>query len=181
MIAIKALGNKALSDYFERLARRYPVIFIDECQDLSFAQLRIIKSLHLLGMRFHFVGDLNQSIYGFRRSEPALVKQFIEELAFKSCDLTANCRSGQGVMQQFVEAGSTVWQSSDRDHPAEIDPVLQMPLGDRNDSPRAERGPISTSLSLRASIARYNDSVWGMPSNRWRNWPWPAYSFRATT
>lgn len=98
MIAIKALGNKALSDYFERLARRYPVIFVDECQDLSFAQLRIIKSLHQLGMRFHFVGDLNQSIYGFRRSESTLVKQFIEELAFKSCDLTANWRSGQGVV-----------------------------------------------------------------------------------
>ena len=98
MIAIKALGNTALSDYFERLARRYPVILVDECQDLSFAQLRIIKSLHQLGIRFHFVGDLNQSIYGFRRSEPALVKQFIEELAFKSCDLTANWRSGQGVV-----------------------------------------------------------------------------------
>lgn len=98
MIAIKALGNTTLSDYFERLARRYPMIFVDECQDLSFAQLRIIKSLHQLGMRFHFVGDLNQSIYGFRRSDPALVKQFIEELPFKSCDLTANWRSGQGVV-----------------------------------------------------------------------------------
>jgi len=98
MIAIKALSNSTLSDYFERLARRYPVIFVDECQDLSFAQLRIIKILHQLGMRFHFVGDLNQSIYGFRRSEPALVKQFIEELAFKSFDLTANWRSGQGVV-----------------------------------------------------------------------------------
>jgi len=98
MIAIKALGNKTLSDYFERLARRYPMIFVDECQDLSFAQLRIIKSLHQFGMRFHFVGDLNQSIYGFRRSDPALVKQFIEELPFKSYDLTANWRSGQGVV-----------------------------------------------------------------------------------
>ncbi|MDA7087085.1 ATP-dependent helicase [Pseudomonas sp. SA3-5] len=98
MIAIKALGLKILSDYFERLARRYPVVFVDECQDLSTAQLRIIKSLHQFGMRFHFVGDLNQSIYGFRRSEPALVKQFIEELAFTSCDLTANWRSGQGVV-----------------------------------------------------------------------------------
>lgn len=98
MIAIKALGNKALTDYFERLARRFPVIFVDECQDLSFAQLRIIKSLHQLGMRFHFVGDLNQSIYGFRRSEPALVKQFIEELAFKSCVLSANWRSGQEIV-----------------------------------------------------------------------------------
>lgn len=98
MIAIKALGNKALSDYFERLARRFPVIFIDECQDLSFAQLRIIRSLHQRGVRFHFVGDLNQSIYGFRRSEPGLVKQFVEENAFKSCALTVNWRSGQGVV-----------------------------------------------------------------------------------
>ena len=98
MIAIKALRLQTMSGYFERLARRYPVIFIDECQDLSNAQLRIIKSLHQFGMRFHFVGDLNQSIYGFRRSEPALVKQFIQELAFTSCDLTANWRSGQGVV-----------------------------------------------------------------------------------
>jgi len=98
MIAIKALSNKALSDYFESLARRYPVIFVDECQDLSFAQLQIIKRLHQFGMRFHFVGDLNQSIYGFRRSEPALVKLFIEKLAFKSCDLTTNWRSAQGVV-----------------------------------------------------------------------------------
>lgn len=98
MIAIKALGIKVLSVYFERLAHRYPVVFVDECQDLSNAQLKIIKSLHQFGIRFHFVGDLNQSIYGFRRSEPALVKQLIQELAFTSCDLTANWRSGQGVV-----------------------------------------------------------------------------------
>jgi DNA helicase-2/ATP-dependent DNA helicase PcrA len=98
IVAIKALGNKALSDHFERLATRYPVIVIDECQDLSLGQLKIIRSLHQFGIRFHFVGDLNQSIYGFRRSEPVLVEQFVEELAFKSCDLTANWRSGQGVV-----------------------------------------------------------------------------------
>lgn len=98
MIAIKALGNKGLSNYFERLARRFPVVFVDECQDLSSAQLRIIKDLHRFGIRFHFVGDLQQSIYGFRGSEPALVEKFIGDLGFNPCALTVNWRSGQGVV-----------------------------------------------------------------------------------
>lgn len=98
IIAIKALGNKDLAGYFERLARRFPIIFIDECQDLSSTQLRIIRSLHQFGIRFHFVGDLNQSIYGFRNAEPAGVKNLVDELTFTQRALTANWRSGQGIV-----------------------------------------------------------------------------------
>lgn len=98
IIAIKALSNAGLTDYFERLAHRYPIIFVDECQDLSFAQLKIIKSLHQFGMRFHFVGDLNQSIYGFRGSVPERVQQFVDELSFKTLALTANWRSTQPIV-----------------------------------------------------------------------------------
>lgn len=98
IFAIKNFANKGLSKYFENLARRYPVVFVDECQDLSLAQLRIIEEFHKLGIRFHFIGDLNQSIYSFRGSEPLFVKKFIEDGAFKSCDLTINWRSGQGIV-----------------------------------------------------------------------------------
>ncbi|EHY77860.1 UvrD/REP helicase [Stutzerimonas stutzeri ATCC 14405 = CCUG 16156] len=98
MLALKALRDAAFEGYFAKVVRRFPIVVIDECQDLSAEQLSIVRQLARRGMKFHFVGDLNQSIYGFRKSDPARVRILLEELNFTEYALTANWRSGQAIV-----------------------------------------------------------------------------------
>ena len=62
----------------DRLSGRFPYIVVDECQDLSSGQLRMLESLRRRGSRVHLVGDLNQAIYSFRKVDPERVRQFID-------------------------------------------------------------------------------------------------------
>ncbi|WP_313242857.1 ATP-dependent helicase [Stutzerimonas nitrititolerans] len=98
MLALIAFRNAAFEDYFAKVVRRFPVVIVDECQDLSAEQLSIVRQLARRGMKFHFVGDLNQSIYGFRKSDPARVRILLDELNFTEYALTANWRSGQAIV-----------------------------------------------------------------------------------
>lgn len=98
MIALTALKRPALKSYFQRVAKRFPLVIVDECQDLSAEQLAMVRKLHGLGVKFHFIGDLNQSIYGFRKSNPDNVKALLAELGFVELPLSANWRSGQSIV-----------------------------------------------------------------------------------
>lgn len=98
MLALMALRDEAFVEYFARIVRRFPVVVVDECQDLSAEQLAIIRGLDRFGMRFHFVGDLNQSIYGFRKADPARVQKLLNDLNFRELSLTANWRSSQTIV-----------------------------------------------------------------------------------
>ncbi len=57
------------------LLAKYKYIYVDECQDVSGIQDAIIKSLTGPGHQFFMVGDIKQSIYGFRHAEPDLFEQ----------------------------------------------------------------------------------------------------------
>ena len=92
MLALKALKEPKLEAYFSRIARRFPVVIVDECQDLSLEQLRIVEKLSGYGVKFHFIGDLNQSIYGFRKSNPANVNVMMEKLKFRPYELSVSWR-----------------------------------------------------------------------------------------
>ncbi len=98
MLALMALRNAAYDDYFAKVVRRFPIAVVDECQDLSAEQLSIVRQLARRGMKFHFVGDLHQSIYGFRKSDPARVRRLLDELDFNEYVLTTNWRSGQAIV-----------------------------------------------------------------------------------
>ncbi len=77
---------------------RFPIIFIDECQDLSFSELKILQLLKNDGMIIHLIGDLNQAIYQFRKIEPEDTLSFIENNNFKTISLNKNYRSGQRIV-----------------------------------------------------------------------------------
>lgn len=62
-------------DKREELLGRYKYIYVDECQDVSGIQDAIIKRLTGPGHQFFMVGDIKQSIYGFRHAEPELFEQ----------------------------------------------------------------------------------------------------------
>jgi len=107
ILALVGMQEEKFKDYFSRVAHRFPLVIVDECQDLSAEQLLIVKRLSLLGVKFHFVGDLNQSIYGFRKSNPANVRRRMEDLGFEEYVLNENWRSGQAI----VDVCSNILQS----------------------------------------------------------------------
>lgn len=59
---------------------RYEHILMDELQDTNPLQWKILGQVRRPG-RFFAVGDVNQSIYGFRYAEPALFREYQEKLA----------------------------------------------------------------------------------------------------
>ena len=85
-------------DIPEMIAKRFPIIFVDECQDLSYVQLELLATLCKKGCKLHLIGDLNQAIYGFRKIEPDDTKDFIENHCFDIKLLTENDRSCQHIV-----------------------------------------------------------------------------------
>lgn len=74
-----------LDDFLIKISTQYDHILIDEAQDLSETQLkilaRIIESVFLDKNKTVFlVGDVKQSIYGFQGSSPKVYLKFIEDL-----------------------------------------------------------------------------------------------------
>jgi len=98
-LAIKALSEEKYRHFVHLLANRYPLIIIDECQDLSEEQLAILQILADKGAKLHFVGDLHQAIYGFRDVDPAKVQKFVKDNHFVSLQLTRNFRSCQNIVE----------------------------------------------------------------------------------
>lgn len=82
------------------IVERYDAILMDELQDTNPVQWRILDRLRR-PERFFAVGDLNQSIYGFRHADPGLFQGFQEQLekAGRVIDrLETNYRSRPGIL-----------------------------------------------------------------------------------
>lgn len=80
------------------IADRFPVIIVDECQDLSPSQLSILAELNNRGAVLHFIGDMNQAIYEFRKVDPSLTGKYINDNNFKKKLLSNNFRSNQKIV-----------------------------------------------------------------------------------
>lgn len=78
------------------LATRFPLIIVDECQDLSWIEINILDQLKNAGAFLHFVGDLNQSIYEFKDADPVTTKQYLS--VFEKYFLTDNFRSCHSIV-----------------------------------------------------------------------------------
>lgn len=86
------------SELIQRLGKRFPLIIVDECQDLSWIQLQILEKIKDAGSALHFVGDLNQAIFEFRKVDPSKVVSFVEDHKFEKLSLKDNFRSCQAVV-----------------------------------------------------------------------------------
>lgn len=95
LIACKCLCNKEIRGY---LAKKFPVILVDECQDLSASELKILFLLNNAGSVVHYIGDLHQAIYSFKDACPKLFAAHIEDLGFRTMRLSKNFRSTQKIV-----------------------------------------------------------------------------------
>ncbi len=81
------------------LAARFPILVVDEYQDLGYALHQIV--LHLCfdaGIRLVAVGDPDQSIYGFTGAQPRLLRELASRDDVAKITLQLNYRCGQKII-----------------------------------------------------------------------------------
>lgn len=92
---------RAIRDYpivAEALARRFPVIVVDEAQDTSRTQMGILDALVDAGLgEVMLVGDPYQAIYEWRQAEPRLFQEKCDLWQDNCVWLTENWRSTQSI------------------------------------------------------------------------------------
>lgn len=108
-LTLQALEDDAIAD---ALRDTYEVIFVDEYQDSNAIQETLLHRIAHPGGMF-YVGDVKQSIYGFRQAEPSL---FLEKYARfskaedapqRKIDLNQNFRSRKNVLASVNTIFST--------------------------------------------------------------------------
>lgn len=106
LLAIKCLEHKDCRDYFTGLWKH---ILVDEFQDTSIIQFKIIQLLYNQSTRTLFiVGDANQSIYRWRSAHPENMTDFQRKYNPTVCYLTYNYRSCPDIIKQangFLQYG----------------------------------------------------------------------------
>ena len=85
-------------DCLREIADNIKYVFIDEFQDVNPLQSAIAEKLRLAGAEMFVVGDIKQSIYGFRRCSPEHFKNAIQSNKYKRISLTENFRSSKEVI-----------------------------------------------------------------------------------
>ena len=83
----------------DAIRAQYKYIFVDEGQDTNPIQYKIIDILCGDDKFFCIVGDIKQSIYGFRECEPELFKKKLESALFTPYSLNKNWRSVNPILK----------------------------------------------------------------------------------
>jgi len=81
------------------LAARFPLLVIDEYQDLGLPLHRMVLALAASGVRILAVGDPHQSIYGFLGAKPELIQELAALPNTNVFELKINYRSGSKIIQ----------------------------------------------------------------------------------
>jgi ATP-dependent exoDNAse (exonuclease V) beta subunit len=95
---------RLLSDHPEIRAQvqaQFEHVLMDEFQDTNGQQARLVRLVRRAD-RFYAVGDVNQSIYGFRHAEPEVFRGYREDVAQRGCrvvDLAGNFRSRPDILR----------------------------------------------------------------------------------
>lgn len=94
----------ARTEYAAQIASRYREVMVDEYQDVNAAQELLFRAISDREENLFFVGDVKQSIYGFRQSMPHIFIRRRESMApydgvtYPACiTLGRNFRSRRGV------------------------------------------------------------------------------------
>jgi uncharacterized protein (TIGR00375 family) len=94
-------GDAALSAAYRR---RWPWVSVDEYQDIDDGQYRLLRQLVPPDGNLCAIGDPDQSIYGFRGSNPAVFLRFSEDFpTARTVPLTRNYRSSPSIVQAALQ------------------------------------------------------------------------------
>ncbi|WP_197672758.1 ATP-dependent helicase [Sphingobium sp. TKS] len=97
LLALRALAEHA---WLRRaLAAKYPILAVDEYQDLGRALHAMVMGLCFsAGIRLFAVGDVDQSIYGFTGANPELLRKLSERKDVETVRLGLNYRCGSQIV-----------------------------------------------------------------------------------
>lgn len=97
------LCDKVLSENKDLLydwQKRFSHILVDEFQDISPLQYKILQKLAAPENNLFIVGDDDQSIYGFRGAGPGIMKQFLQDYpTTRQIVLNKNYRCGEEIVK----------------------------------------------------------------------------------
>jgi ATP-dependent helicase/nuclease subunit A len=105
-----------------RYQKRFKHLMVDEFQDTNPLQMRLIRSLHVPqgvaggvpSNHLFVVGDVQQSIYGFRNADPSLFRilerEFREHHAGAHVSLADNFRSRDEILRTVRQVFQQVWR-----------------------------------------------------------------------
>ena len=83
----------------EAICAKYPVLIVDEYQDLGRALHRMVMGLCFsTGIRLFAVGDVDQSIYGFTGARPEVLQRVSEREDVETVRLRLNYRCGSRIV-----------------------------------------------------------------------------------
>jgi len=100
------------------LARRFPVLIVDEAQDSSSIQMRIIELLASAGLaEIMLVGDPDQTIYEWRTAEPSNFIAKYDEWKANSEELDRNWRSTRNICAFASKLSEFAMEHADTDLP----------------------------------------------------------------
>ena len=104
------------------LAARFPILVVDEYQDLGYALDRIVQCLCFeAGIRLLAVGDPDQSIYGFTGAEPSLLRNLAGRDDVEQVQLNLNYRCGPEIIRASeVALGEERGFQSSREEPGAV-------------------------------------------------------------
>lgn len=102
---------------------KFPVLAVDEYQDLGGALDRIVRRLTFEGgVRLIAVGDVDQSVYGFTGANSELLADLSQLDGIQAIPLTVNYRSGTGIIEaaQLALGKDRGYKSSEPDRQASV-------------------------------------------------------------
>jgi superfamily I DNA/RNA helicase len=97
LLAVRALRA---NEWLQRaILAKYPVLAVDEYQDLGRALHRMVMGLCFsTGIRLFAVGDVDQSIYAFTGAHPELLQQVADREDVETVRLSFNYRCGSRIV-----------------------------------------------------------------------------------
>ena len=94
-----------------RIAARYSHIVVDECQDMNAPQYRVAFALGQEHKNLMLVGDLDQSLYGFRGADIVTFQRYAAHPTTKVFELRENYRCTRSIL---TFADSLIRQDTER-------------------------------------------------------------------
>jgi len=91
-----------------RVSNQYRALMVDEAQDVNPIQHRLLDSLSI--ERMMIVGDVQQSIYGFRLADVDIFRE--RQTTLPTLKLTKNWRSRNGILNFVDQLFSVVWDEN---------------------------------------------------------------------
>lgn len=139
--------KRVMSDAAKQISDKYSTIFVDEYQDTNYIQEYILYAISdgFRKKNTFVVGDIKQSIYGFRNAEPKIFSDKYKSYGKDTADnllitLDANYRSRASILRYVNDLFTNIMHEEYGDVNYERDGMLGIPKIDEEYAPKVIDG-----------------------------------------